>query len=73
MKLFIIFTILLTPLFWVMLLGTEFTFSGIRILDAWLISVVCISLIVIGNAFNNDLHRKDKRPFGQTGPGSDIF
>ncbi len=50
MKAFIACSLLLAPIFWIMLLGNDFIFSGYRIVDAFLISALCIALIVIGNA-----------------------
>jgi len=50
MKVFIVCSLLLTPIFWIMLLGNDFTFSGLHILDAFLISALCILFIIIGNA-----------------------
>uniref|UniRef100_A0A6M3K8Y5 Uncharacterized protein n=1 Tax=viral metagenome TaxID=1070528 RepID=A0A6M3K8Y5_9ZZZZ len=42
------FIILLTPIFWIMLLGRSFTFFGFHILDAFMISIFCVILIAIG-------------------------
>jgi len=50
MKVFIVCSLLLTPIFWIMLSGNDFTFSGFHILDAFLISTLCITFVVIGNA-----------------------